>query len=393
LETFDIVIIGAGMAGASIAGELSGRARVLLLEREEQPGYHSTGRSAAAFIPSYGCENPSLRLLTNHSLSFLLEPPEIFQISTLLHRRGLLTLCPPGQEAAAQAEFEHVQQAIPGIRRADSDFIRERIPLIRDEYLAAGWYEPDVFDMDVHALHEGYLRTVRHHGGRLVNRANITGLGRTDDMWRVDTPEASYSAPLLVNAAGAWADEVAALAGVNGIGLTPLRRTAVLLDPPAGCDVSGWPLVLASDGSFYLKPDAGLILASPADEHPSQPCDAQPEELDIAYAVHYAQEALQLEVRQVKHSWAGLRNFVADRTPVIGFAPDAEGFFWLAGQGGHGIQTAPAAARLAASLLLDNGIPADLAQAGFDPAWVSPRRLEANAASPIESHPQSNVAQ
>ena len=393
METFDIIIIGAGMAGASVAAEVSGAARVLLLEREEQPGFHSTGRSAAAFIPSYGCDNPSLRLLTNHSLSFLQEPPENFRIPTLLHPRGLLTLCPPGQESLAEAELERLQQTIPGIVRADSDFIREKIPLIRDEYLAAGSYEPDVFDMDVHALHEGYLRTFRHHGGRLVNRANITGLERSGDVWRVETPEASYSAPLLVNAAGAWADEIAALAGISAIGLTPLRRTAVLLDPPAGCDVSGWPLVLASDGSFYLKPDAGLILASPADEHPSPPCDAQAEELDIAYAVHYAQEALQLEVRQVKHSWAGLRNFVADRTPVIGFAPDAEGFFWLAGQGGHGIQTAPAAARLAASLLLDNGIPADLAQAGFDPAWVSPRRLEANAASPTESHPQSNVAQ
>lgn len=390
METLDIIIIGAGMAGASIAGELSGRARVLLLEREEQPGYHSTGRSAAAFIPSYGCENPSLRLLTNQSLSFLLQPPELFQISTLLHRRGLLTLCPPGQEAAAQVEFEHLQQTIPGVKRADPEFIRERIPLIRDEYLAGGWYEPDVFDIDVHALHEGYLRTVRHHGGRLVNRANITGLRRRDDVWCVDTPEASYSAPLLVNAAGAWADEVAALAGIKGIGLRPLRRTAVLLDPPAGCDVSGWPLVLASDGSFYLKPDAGLILASPADEHPSSPCDAQPEELDIAYAVHYAQQALQLEVRQVKHSWAGLRNFVADRTPVIGFAPDADGFFWLVGQGGHGIQTAPASARLAAELLLHNRIPSDLEQAGFDPAWVSPRRLEANVASTTESKLQTN---
>jgi D-arginine dehydrogenase len=393
VEAFDIIIIGAGMAGASVAAEASGGARVLLLEREEQPGYHSTGRSAAAYIPSYGYDNPSLRMLTQQSLSFLLEPPEIFQIPTLLHPRGLLTLCPPGQEPTAEAELEHLEQGIPGLVRADRDFIRGRIPIVRDEYTANGWYERDVYDMDVHALHEGYLRTLRHHGGRLVSKVIITDVERRDEQWCVETAGASYCAPLLVNAAGAWADEVAVLAGVAPIGLMPLRRTAVLLEPPAGCDVSGWPLVLASDGSFYLKPDAGLILASPADEHPSQACDAQPEELDIAYAVHYAQEALQLEVRQVKHSWAGLRNFVADRTPVIGFAADAEGFFWMAGQGGHGIQTAPASARLAASLLLGSGLPVDLEQAGFDPAWVSPRRLEANAASPIESHPQSNVAQ
>jgi D-arginine dehydrogenase len=374
LEAFDIIIIGAGMAGASVAAELSGSARVLLLEREEQPGYHSTGRSAAAYIPSYGHDNPALRLLTNCSLSLLQQPPESFQIPTLLQPRGLLTLSPPGQESIAEVELKRLQQIIPEITRVDGDFVRGRIPLIRDEYLAFAWYEPDVFDMDVHALHEGYLRTLRQRGGRLVTRAAISVLERSGDQWRVETPQISYSAPLLVNAAGAWADEVAAMAGVGRIGLMPLRRTAVLLDPPAGCDVSNWPLVLASDGSFYLKPDAGLIFASPADEHPSRACDAQPEELDIAYAVHYAQQALQLEVRQVKHSWAGLRNFVADRTPVIGFAPDSEGFFWLAGQGGHGIQTAPAAARLAASLLLQDGTPTDLEQAGFDPAWVSPQR-------------------
>lgn len=393
MEAFDIIIIGAGMAGASVAAEVSGGGRVLLLEREEQPGYHSTGRSAAAYIPSYGYDNPSLHMLTRCSLSFLQQPPEIFQIPTLLHPRGLLTLCSPGQESTAEAELERLQENIPGVVRADRDFILGKLPFVRDEYAAAGWYEPDVFDMDVHALHEGYLRTLRHRGGRLVSKVNITGLERRAGQWCVETPEANYSAPLLVNAAGAWADEIAAMAGIGGIGLMPLRRTAVLLDPPAGCDVSEWPLVLASDGSFYLKPDAGLILASPADEHSSQACDAQPEELDIAYAVHYAQQALQLEVRQVKHSWAGLRNFVADRTPVIGFAADAEGFFWLAGQGGHGIQTAPAAARLAASLLLHNNIPADLEQAGFDPAWVSPRRLEADNTADTESYSQTNVAQ
>lgn len=366
------------MAGASVAAEASSGARVLLLEREEQPGYHSTGRSAAAYIPSYGYDNASLRLLTQHSLSFLLKPTEIFQIPTLLHQRGLLTLRPPEVESPVELEQAHLQAAIPGLVRVDGDFVRRSIPLITDEYATAGWYERDVYDMDVHALHEGYLRTLRQQGGRLTSKVNITALERRDEQWCVATPEANYCAPTLVNAAGAWADDIAAMAGVAGIGLKPLRRTAVLLQPPAGCDVSGWPMVLASDESFYLKPDAGLILASPADEHPSQACDAQPEEIDIAYAVHFAQEALQLEVRHVNHSWAGLRSFVADRTPVVGFSPDTEGFFWVAGQGGHGIQTAPATARLAASLLLKQDMPDDLAQAGFDPAWVSPARLHTN---------------
>jgi len=369
------------MAGASLAAELSASARVLLLEREEQPGYHSTGRSAAAYIPSYGHDNAGLRVLTECSLAFLQQPPDIFQVPTVLHPRGLLTLAPPGQESAAEAEFERLRHLIPNLGRVDGELIRQKIPLVREDYLNFGWYEPDVFDMDVHVLHEGYLRTLRRRGGQLVTRAEITRLRRRGGLWQVSTRENQFSAALIVNAAGAWADEVASLAGVNTVGLMPLRRTVVLLEPPETCDVSGWPLLLASDGSFYLKPDAGLILVSPADEHPSQPCDARPDEIDIACAVHHAQQALQVEFRTVKHSWSGLRNFVADRTPVIGFAPDAEGFFWLAGQGGHGIQTAPAAARVAASILLGQEMPADFARLGFDADWVSPSRLARDAAT------------
>jgi D-arginine dehydrogenase len=378
LDTFDVIVIGAGMAGASVAAEVSSAAKVLLVEREEQPGFHSTGRSAAAFIPSYGYDNLSLRLLTKCSLDFLMDPPESFQTRELLRPRGLLSLCPPDTVALRDQQVAELQQGIPNIVSVDHDQIKQHLPIARDDFSVAGWYEPDVFDMDVHALHDGYMRTLRQQGGQLINKVAITALERRDGLWHVETSQGKYSAPVLVNAAGAWADEVAELAGVDPIGLMPLRRTAVLLDPPEGCDVSNWPLVMASDGSFYLKPDAGLILASPADEHPSQACDAQAEELDIAYAVHYAEQALQLEVRQVKHSWAGLRNFVADRTPVIGFAPRSEGFFWIAGQGGHGIQTASAAARLAASLILGKPLPSDLKQAGFDAAWVSPQRFEAD---------------
>jgi D-arginine dehydrogenase len=378
LEAFDIIIIGAGMAGASVARELSGQARVLLLEREQQPGYHSTGRSAAAFIPSYGADNPALRLLTNHSLDVMLEPPAELGCGELLRRRGLLTLCTPDDASELEREYARHLAAVPSLLLADSDFIRMQVPLVTDDYAQGGWFEQDVYDIDVHALHEGYLRDLRRRGGQTVNAVDIQNISREKDLWHIATADATYCAPVLVNAAGAWADQIAALAGVQTIGLAPLRRTAVLLDPPAGCDVSAWPVVMASDGSFYFKPDAGLILVSPADEHPSAPCDAQPEELDIAYAVHFAQQALQLEVRQVKHSWAGLRNFAPDRTPVIGFAADSEGFFWLAGQGGHGIQTAPAAAKLAASLLLQRGLPADLEDAGFDLGWVSPLRLAGN---------------
>lgn len=376
MKTFDVIIIGAGIAGASVASEMGDDARVLVLEREEQPGYHSTGRSAAAYIPSFGHDNPSLRLLTHHSLDFFNEPPDIFQNRNLLSRRGLLTVCPPElPESVFEQEFEDTRAVIPTVTWEDSVSIRQRIPPIRDEYTRAGWYEPDVYDIGVHELHEGYLRDVRHQGGEVVNRAHILTIERKGSEWQIETDQERFSAPLLVNAAGAWADEVATQAGVDTIGLSPMRRTAVLLDPPEGSNVSAWPIVMASNNAFYFKPDAGLIMASPADEIPSQPCDAQPEELDIATTVHLAQQALQLKVEKVKHSWAGLRNFVEDRTPVIGFAPDTEGFFWLAGQGGHGIQIAPTAARLAASLLLRGHIPKDLEQTGFDPSWVSPERL------------------
>lgn len=375
MEAVDIIVIGAGMAGASVAAELSVSAKVLLLEKEARPGYHSTGRSAAAYIPSYGFENTALRILTKESRAYLQAPPDVFQVPTTLRQRGLLTLYSTGAQARLEADRKNLQQLFSDISLVDTDFIRDRIPAIRDEYAIAGLYEPDVFDLDVHALHEGYLRMLGKHGGQLVTGVNINKIGFRADRWQVDTSAASYSAPLLVNAAGAWADEIAALAGVREIGLVPKRRTAVLIAPPQDCDVSQWPLAMSATGNFYFKPEAGLLLVSPADEHPSAPCDTQAEDLDIAYAVDFAEQSLNLTVTQVKHSWAGLRNFVADRTPVIGFAADVSGFFWLAGQGGHGIQTAPATARLAASLILNNQIPDNLKCNGFDPAWVSPARL------------------
>ncbi|MDP4597756.1 MAG: FAD-binding oxidoreductase [Pseudomonadales bacterium] len=375
MEVFDIIIIGAGIAGASVAAQVSDQARVLLLEKEERPGYHATGRSAAAYIPSYGSDNAALRLLTAASRAFLKEPPHSFQVPSIMRQRGLLTLYPTGSEANLNLDWQVLRQQFSGITRVETDFIRQQIPAVRDEYASAGLYESDVYDLDVHALHEGYLRTLKAQGGKLITRVTVDQIISSGNGWQVNTSTASYSAPLLVNAAGAWADDVAALAGVSCVGLVPKRRTAILVEPPQGCDVAEWPLVMSSTGSFYFKPDAGLLLVSPADEHATVPCDAQPEELDIAYAVDFAEQALDLRVKQVKHSWAGLRSFVEDSTPVIGFAPNANGFFWLAGQGGHGIQTAPATARLAASLLLAQGLPDDLQHLGFDPAWVSPTRL------------------
>lgn len=373
-DEFDIIIVGAGIAGASVAAELSAHARVLLLEREKQPGYHSTGRSAAAFIPSYGHTNLSLRYLTKASFDFLKDLPAPFAHKSVLHPRGLLTVAPRGKEHEAHTDFVAQQKIIPSIFDVDLSAMRRLLPAISGSYSNFGWYEPDVYDIDVHTLHEGYLRKFRHNQGQHINSATISLIAYQVNSWKVIANETQYSAKIVVNAAGAWSDELAELAGVKKIGLMPLRRTAVLVDPPKAFDISAWPLLFASDASFYLKPDAGLLLASPADEHPSAPCDAQPEELDVAYAAHYVQEALDIEIKQVRHKWAGLRNFVADRSPVVGFDKGVKNFFWVTGQGGHGIQTAPAIARLAANLILRGDVPVDLKDMGFDERWVCPSR-------------------
>jgi D-arginine dehydrogenase len=260
-------------------------------------------------------------------------------------------------------------------RLTDPARVRALLPIVKHEYVEAGWFEPDVYDIDVNALHQGYLRQFRAQGGQYVGGAGISTITFRDGYWEVQSTRGLFKAGCIVNAAGAWADEVARLAGMVPLKLQPMRRTAVLLEAPPGCDVKRWPLTVAHAESFYLKPDAGLIMVSPGDEHHSQPCDARPEEIDVACAVECARRALDFDVRRVSHSWAGLRCFVSDRTPVIGYASDHDRFFWLAGQGGHGIQIAPAAANLAASLLLGEKLPRHLQRAGISADLLSPARL------------------
>jgi D-arginine dehydrogenase len=229
-------------------------------------------------------------------------------------------------------------------------------------------------DMDVHAIHQGFLRGAKAAGAQLVCGAGILSIWRTGDLWCVDTPAGQFSAPVLVNAAGAWCDELATLAGVQTVGLSPKRRTAFTCDAPAGCDISHWPLVMDVQESFYFKPDAGVLLISPANQDPVCPQDVQPEEIDVAIAVDRVETATTLRIRQVRRKWAGLRTFAADKTPVVGFAPDAPGFFWLAGQGGYGIQTAPAMGELAAALVQGLPVPAALTALGVRAEDVSAAR-------------------
>jgi D-arginine dehydrogenase len=371
--THDVIIIGGGMAGASVGFELAGDRRVLLLEAEDQPGYHATGRSAAAYIPSYGFDNPALRGLTLASRSALESPDTAFHEGSFLKRRGLLTLAHSDNQASLRESYRAQSSALCGMDWVEGDYLRDALPLLREEYSVGAILEREVFDIDVHGLHESYLKGLKKRGGACATNAPVRSISRTAEGWRVDAETASYTAPVIVNAAGAWVDEAASLAGVDPIGIQPLRRTAILVETPV--DTDAWPLVMESGAGFYFKPDAGLLLVSPADETPSAPCDAAPEELDVAYAAHYLEQTLDMQVRRVKHSWAGLRSFVEDHTPVIGFDSAAEGFFWLAGQGGHGIQIAPATARLAAALINGSELPAELAEQDFDPDWVSPARI------------------
>jgi D-arginine dehydrogenase len=354
---FDIAIIGAGMAGASLAAEVSGPASVLLLEAEDRPGYHSTGRSAAFWAESYG--GPFIQPLTTASGAFLAE-------QGFLKPRGALHVADSsGIEALARVEAEFGDRV--AFERLDRPALESRLPRLRDGW-AAALFEPSCADIDVAGLHAFYLASARRRGSREAIGAEVRSLRRDGGGWTVESAAGVFRARTIVNAAGAWADRIAAMAGAAPVGLQPYRRTLsqLRIDPPAPPDL---PLVIDALGRFYFKPEAGgRLWLSPHDETPCEPCDCAPEELDIAIAIDRLQSVVDWEVERVERSWAGLRSFAPDRRPVYGFDPVAPDFFWCAGQGGFGIQTAPAAAKLAAALLLAH-------DPQLDPAPYSPHRF------------------
>lgn len=373
-ETADLIVIGAGMAGAAAAAHLAVERRVVLLERESQPGYHSTGRSAALFTETYG--NRAIRVLTGAGREFYLAGVETgFTEHPVLKARGALMFAMPGQESELDAAWDDLSALDPRVRRLDAAEACAMVPVLRPNHVVGAVYEPDAMDIDVHELHQGYLRRLRQRGGRIVTDAEVRALSRAGNVWDVTTSAGQFAAPIVVNAAGAWCDMVAGLAGLPPIGLVPRRRTALTIAPPAGIDTVAWPMTLDIAESFYFKPDAGRLLVSPADETPIEPCDVQPDELDVAIAIDRLMQATTIEVTRVERKWAGLRSFVADKTTVCGFDPLAEGFFWLAGQGGYGIQTAEGMARCAASLIDGGVLPADIAAKGVAAETLSPARF------------------
>jgi len=370
VKSLDVVILGAGIAGASLAASLAGDRAVIIVEIEDRPGRHATGRSAAMFAETYG--NRTIRALTRASRRFLLSPPLGFVETPLLSPRAALFVC----DAARLDSLNREEASAPDVyRRVSGEEARAIVPIMRPDWCAAGLLDSAGFDIDVAALMQGFLKAARREGASVALGARETRIARRAGEWVVSTALGDFAAPILVNATGAWGDETACAAGVAPVGLAPKRRTAMTLAAPEGMDIRSWPLVIDVEEEFYFKPDAGQILLSPANEDPEAPCDAAPDDLDIAIAVDRFERATTHSVRRIKHRWAGLRTFSADRSPVIGFDPNTEGFFWLVGQGGYGIQTAPAAARAAASMILGRPLPDDIAREG-----VSAKDLAADRA-------------
>src|ERR1700733_12173806 len=370
---FDFVVIGAGIAGASVADALAPTASVALLEAEQQPGYHSTGRSAALFAPNYG--SSMFRALARASASFLRSPPPSFTTQELLRARGALHIGRPDQREHLARVAGELEASGTRIEVLSIEAACALVPLLRPAYLGAAAFEPDVQDIDVDTLFRGFLNRGRHNGVRLLTGARIEAPQWRQNAWHFLVNDEAICGRVLINAAGAWADVVGVACGARAIGLQALRRSVALIDPPAGVSVRAWPAVFDVDEQFYLKPDTDRLLVSPADEEPVQPCDAYAEDLAIAIAVDRMQSALDIEVARVARNWAGLRTFAPDRDPGIGLDPKVRNLFWCAGQGGYGIQTAFAFSRLAAALAREESVPTAIAEQGLTASSVWPARF------------------
>lgn len=377
MREFDTIILGAGIAGASLAWRLAGLRSVALVERESQPGYHSTGRSAAMFMESYG--PPVVRALTRASRALYEQPPAGFASVPLMRPRGALYLATHGQEAQLAQSRTDLAATCPDLALLDAATALARVPCLRPEVVHGALYDPGARDIDVHALHQSFLRGFRQKAGadgELRTHATLTQASHDGRRWTLLFADGqTLQARTVVNATGAWADEVAALFGARPIGLVPHRRSAFTFKAPEGVDASGWPAVVGVDESYYFKPDAGQLLGSPANANPTVPHDVVPEELEIAMGIHQIESVSTLRIVRPSSTWAGLRSFVPDGELVIGADGGCPGFFWLAAQGGYGIQSAAGASALADALLRGVPLPAELVQEGVEPAALSPARL------------------
>ncbi|TGV13498.1 FAD-binding oxidoreductase [Mesorhizobium sp. M8A.F.Ca.ET.173.01.1.1] len=369
-----IIVIGGGIAGLSLAAEMADGAEVTVIEREPHLGYHASGRSAALFSETYG--NRLVRALT------LASRQAIADGSFAAHRRGALHVGWTGDDAAVDRLAGELQALVPSVRRLSAAELHALVPVIAREATCGGVYEPDAVDVDTGKMLAASASALKAGGGIIRTGEEVRAISPDGRGLRVETSAGVYSADIVVNAAGAWVDVVAGLAGLSGLGFQPKRRTAFLFDAPAGADISNWPLVVDLHEQFYFKPDAGRLIGSLADETDSEPCDAWPEDIDVAIAVDRIEQATSMRIGRPSTPWAGLRTFAPDRTPVAGFDPRLPGFFWLGGQGGYGFQVSLTLARMSAALIRGEPLPADVAALGVTAAALAPDRFLAPAATP-----------
>ena len=349
---FDVAVIGAGAAGLSVAYFLAPHVRLVVLEREDQPAYHSSGRSAAMYIEGY--ENRDVQALTRAGREFFFSPPAGFSEHDLVTPAGGLTVAGPGQLDALAKYLDAWRPTCPELTAISPAECRDKIPILREEWVSGGAFDPSWHDIDVHGLLTGYQRGIRAHGGEIRSNFEVTKLQWDTGQWSISGGQQPLTADVVVNASGAWANHVASLAGLAPVPLTPMRRTAAIV--PAPDHSENWPLLHTTSETLYFKPESPGIMVSPADETPSEAMDAYPLDLDIAVAMEEFHKVVDHPVDHVLRSWAGLRTFAPDRRPVVGFANPAQGFFWLAGQGGFGIQTSPGLGQLAADIILGRAI-------------------------------------
>jgi D-arginine dehydrogenase len=366
---YDFIIIGAGIAGTSVAAHLAASHKVLILEMEDRPGYHTTGRSAASYEPNYG-PLPMLAL-TRASSTFFMNPPAGFTEAPIFSPRGSFFFQPADQHT----DMEYLLSKSVGLQEYSEAETKALYPILRTGYATRFFYDDSTGDLDVDLLHRGYLRMFKNAGGTLANNAAAQSINRSNNMWHVKTPQGTFTAPTIINAAGAWGDVVATMAGVQPIGLTPKRRSIGVVPVTGYKDFNTWPMVTDAAETWYAKPQSGKMIVSSADVTPVEPHDAYADDMAIAEGVERLMNATTFEVTHLDHSWGGLRTFAPDKNPVVGFDPDTEGFFWLVGQGGYGIQSAPALSRLAAALVLQNSIPNDVLDAGLNIIDIGPKRL------------------
>lgn len=371
---YDIAIIGGGIAGASLAHFLGASRSVLVLEREAFHGYHSSGRSAAEF--SFIQNSPQVGKLARASAEFLLCRPEGFSDIPLLKVRGNLVVADAQKSDHLTQMFHRERQNIEGLRLCGMDEALALVPFLKPDQFKAAFFDPSCCDIEAETLLQSYIRSARQNGTDMRTSCELLSAHRSSDVWRLVTSQGEFSASIIVNASGAWADSVATLIVAKPIGLVPHRRTVITVEVPPELDISAVPEVNEVDEAWYFKPDAGRLLVSPADTTPSEPCDAQPEDLDVAYAAHYLEEATTLKVTSIARKWAGLRTFSPDRLPVVGFADDVPGYFWLAGQGGIGILSSPALGQYAANLLRDEALSDGLREVGLTGTEFLPSRFD-----------------